>query len=188
MAGKSTYVGSLSPEYALLGLLAGGGAHGYELHQKLSTDLGQIWHVSLSQTYNILNRLEEKGYINGEMQVQEKLPPRRTFRLTPSGEERFENWLHSVNAVSVKAIRLGFITRLYFAQSIDPNLAQEILAIQIKEIRKGVERLERIAEGFQSNEFNWLAINLRVNQLNTILSWLDECKSFLKNLTKGDRN
>ena len=57
----------LSPEYALLGLLDLQPMHGYELHQRLTKELGQIWHVSLSQAYNILKRLEHKNLIYGDL-------------------------------------------------------------------------------------------------------------------------
>ncbi len=76
---KSAYVGSLSPEFALLGLLSQGPAHGYELHQKLTTELGQVWHLSQSQIYNILNRLEGKDYIRGMLQEQKNFQPNAYF-------------------------------------------------------------------------------------------------------------
>src|SRR3970282_1243602 len=90
----AAYASDLSPEYPLLGFLAQQPAHGYELHQRLVADLSQIWRVSLSQTYNILKRLEEQGYITGTVQEQEKLPSRREFHLTPAGRLRFNNWVH----------------------------------------------------------------------------------------------
>ncbi len=52
---EGSHIGALSPEYALLGLLAQSPAHGYELYQILSADLSQVWHISLSQAYSILN-------------------------------------------------------------------------------------------------------------------------------------
>ena len=77
---KSNYASALSPEYALLGFLSQQQAHGYELHRRLTEELGQVWHVSLSQTYNILTRLERQGYIAGKTFEQEKAPqPARVF-------------------------------------------------------------------------------------------------------------
>lgn len=61
---ESRRTSGLSPEYALLGFLERPPAHGYELHQRLLEHLGEIWHVSLSQTYNILTRLEEVESLN----------------------------------------------------------------------------------------------------------------------------
>src|SRR4030067_2166197 len=123
MASKTPYIGPLSPEFALLGLLAQKSAHGYELHQRLVTDLRQVWHVSLSQTYNILNRLEERGYISGTFQEKEQLPAPRRFHLTPTGQQRFDQWLHTPRRCTARAIRVGFITRLDFARATSPELA-----------------------------------------------------------------
>jgi len=59
---------------ALLGLLYGSSGHGYDLHRKVITDLGQVWHLSQSQAYAILKRLEAQGDISAEEIHQEKLP------------------------------------------------------------------------------------------------------------------
>src|SRR3972149_953899 len=130
MAPNPPYIGPLSPEFALLGLLSQKSAHGYELHQRLVSDLRQVWHVSLSQTYNILNRLEEKGYISGTFEEQEKHPTRRRFHLNPAGQERFNQWLHTPSRCTVRAIRVEFITRLYFARATSPELARELIDVQ----------------------------------------------------------
>ena len=90
-----TYSSALSPEYALLGLLAQQPAHGYELHLRLMAGLGQVWHVSQSQVYNILNRLEAQGFITATVQSQEKLPARHRFCLTATGRKRFDKWLQA---------------------------------------------------------------------------------------------
>lgn len=68
---------AFSPACVLLGLLAQQPAHGYDLHQHLTADLGHLWRISLSQTYNILNRLEAQGLISGSVQEQAKRPARR---------------------------------------------------------------------------------------------------------------
>jgi len=40
-----TQAAALSPEYVLLGFLNQQPAHGYELHQRIEAQLGQIWHI-----------------------------------------------------------------------------------------------------------------------------------------------
>ena len=183
----STYVGSLSPEFALLGLLSQRPAHGYELHQKLDNELGQIWHLSQSQIYNILNRLEAKSYIRGTLQKQEGLPAKRLFRLTPSGVRRFETWLHSPSRASVRAIRVEFTTRLYFAYSISAGMTKELIDAQIHETRAGLARLQRIRDGLPSEQiFNKLGLDLRIRQLTSILEWLAACHSVLISHQEGD--
>ena len=53
---------------ALLGYLYGGPSHGYDLHRRVMADLGEVWHLSQSQAYSILKRLEKQGEILGRLE------------------------------------------------------------------------------------------------------------------------
>src|SRR5512143_1910165 len=101
-----------SPEFALLGFLYIQPGHGYELHQRLARELGYIWSVSQSETYNTLKRLEAQGFVKSRIVRQEKLPSRNLLSLTRRGRARFEAWLKTPGANSVRTIRLEFTTRL----------------------------------------------------------------------------
>jgi PadR family transcriptional regulator, regulatory protein AphA len=174
------YASALSPEYALLGFLAQKTAHGYELHQRLSNELGQVWHVSLSQVYNILKRLEGQGFIWGEIEEQDKLPARQRFHLTESGRQRLERWLTTPTGSSVRAIRVEFVTRLYFAALLGEDMPTQLLNAQLAETHSGLKRLEELlAETPREQVFNRLGLDLRVRQLKAILEWLqDNAASF----------
>ena len=180
---KTQYTGPLSPEFALLGLLAIKPAHGYDLYQQLITDLGQVWHISLSQTYNILNRLEAQSFITGIQQDQEKRPARRQFQLTPTGLQRFKDWLSRPSNNSVRAIRVEFTSRLYFASLLNPPLAHQLIDAQVAETRAGIKRLESALDELPSSQiFNRLGLELRLSQLNSILTWLAGCHQALDTL------
>jgi DNA-binding PadR family transcriptional regulator len=181
---KSSYASALSPEYALLGFLSQHPAHGYELHRRLLEELGQVWHVSLSQTYNILTRLERQGYITGQTFEQEKLPSRREFQLTPAGQTHFEQWLHMPSGCSVRAIRVEFITRLYFASAMGADLARDMIRVQQDEVEQGIRRIrEALAVLPAEQTFNRLGLTMRIRQLVSVLDWLSECQDAL-GLTK----
>jgi PadR family transcriptional regulator AphA len=183
---KPSKIGSLSPEYVLLGLLLRGPAHGYELHQKLTAELDQVWHLSQSQIYNILNRLEEKDFIRGTLQEQEKLPAKRLFHLTPAGKEHFESWLNTPSRSSVRAIRIEFTTRLYFAYALDPDLAAQLIEAQILAIQAGLKRLEAQQASLPGEQiFNRMGLDLRIRQLSSILDWLASCQDILNSSLKG---
>ena len=176
MSSKHTYASSLSPEYPLLGLLIQEPAHGYRLHQRITTDLGQIWHISLSQVYNILKRMETHGFIVGQIQEQVGTPARRHFEPTPIGIKRFEEWLYTPSGSSVRAIRVEFITRLYFALAINKEDARHLIDEQIVESHKRLELLKGALEILPLDQaFNRLALELRVRQLESILGWLPHC-------------
>ncbi len=180
MSTKTSYIGSLSPEYALLGFLAEQPNHGYELHQRLAGELGHVWHVSQSQVYNILKRLEAHGDITGSLQEQEKLPSRLLFDLTPAGRARFETWLDTPTGCSVRAIRVEFITRLYFASRRGSFRAGALIDSQVEETRKGLNRLQEILDELPSQQaFNRLGLELRISQLSSILDWLELCRTVI---------
>jgi PadR family transcriptional regulator AphA len=165
----------LSPEYALLGFLDQSPAHGYELHQKLLDQLGEIWHCSLSQTYNILTRLEAQGFIEGATQAQEKRPDKRELRLTRAGRERFDAWLGRPSPCSVRAIRVEFMTRLYFLYSRNPDQARQAVDAQIGALENYLAHLKhKQPELSPEHLFNQLGISLRIRQLETLVQWLEE--------------
>lgn len=169
-------VSALSPEYPLLGFLAQQPAHGYELHQQLVAHLGHIWHVSLSQTYNILTRLEAQEFITGTVQEQVKLPARRRFRLTAAGRRRFESWLRSVTGCSVHAIRVDFTTRLYFVHALAPDTTRDVIETQIAETQKCLSHLQTMLADLPPEQtFNRLGVELRIRQLSSVVDWLIEC-------------
>ena len=177
---KSAYASALSPEYALLGFLSQRPAHGYELHRRLVDELGQVWHVSLSQTYNILTRLEGQGFIAGAVQAQQKLPARRLFKLTAAGRRHFDTWLQAPTGCSVRAIRVEFTTRLFFASAHGADMARGLIEAQAAEVQQGLSHLKDTFDELPAEQpFNRLGLALRIRQLSSILDWLDECRDML---------
>lgn len=177
---QSHHSSSQSPEYALLGFLYRQPCHGYELHQQFVTELGHVWHISQSQTYNILKRLETQGYISTTTLEQEKHPPRQLLHLTAAGRQRFDDWLTTPTASNARAIRVEFITRLYFANALAPQKAPKLLDVQTTEIRANLTRLETILTSVPAAQtFNCLSLELRMRQLRSVLEWLVECRAKL---------
>ncbi|NTU65329.1 MAG: winged helix DNA-binding protein [Chloroflexi bacterium] len=175
-----TQAAALSPEYVLLGFLNQQPAHGYDLHERIEAELGQIWHISQSQTYNILNRLETQGYIAGVLQEQEKLPARKRFRLTAAGRRRFEDWLSAATESSTRAIRVEFITRLYFACAISSASARTVIDQQIVSTQDGLLHLQALLGELPPDQaFNRLGLDFRVQQLTSVIAWLNESKAKL---------
>lgn len=168
---------SRSPEYALLGFLYAKPSHGYDLHRLLIAELGETWHVSQSQTYNILKRLETQGYISSTTVEQEKLPAIQYLKITTAGRRRFEAWLETPTGSSVRDIRLEFITRLYFAQKLDPERIPPMLEAQTSMVQNALARLEASRAALPDGQlFNRLSLQLRIQQLRSVVDWLDKCR------------
>ena len=173
----------LSPEYVLLGFLYRSPCHGYELHQRLMNEFGNIWHASQSQTYNILKRLEAQGIVQATFIEQVKLPSRQQLRLTPLGAERFEAWLAQPTKPSVHALRVEFITRLYFTRQYYPERIKPMVDDQMEVVKAGLAELdEQLAKISDPLSVEWLAVQLRQELLSSVVRWLDKCYqvSFVK--------
>ncbi len=169
-----------SPEFALLGFLYMGSCHGYELHQRLTKELGYIWNVSQSETYNILKRLESQGFIKSRVVKQEKLPPRNQLSLTRKGKTRFETWLRTPGDQSVRTIRLDFTTRLYFARQTGLLRLPAMVDQQVAEVRASLRQMECTLADMPADEtYNRLGLEYQIFQRKSILDWLDDCRQAL---------
>lgn len=177
---KPTRSDELSPEFTLLGLLYDSPSHGYELHQSITTHLGYIWNISQSQTYSVLKRMEEKGYISAGGGKGKTSSP-QTLSITEAGKERFDWWLGKVSPSTARGIRLGFFTRLYFLQKLFPHNVETAIFNQLDAISKQKKRLsDALTDGLNAageistnpGDPNLLSLDLRVAQLNAIEQWL----------------
>jgi DNA-binding PadR family transcriptional regulator len=174
---NSHYIGTMSPEMVLLGLLYGGEGHGYDLHRKVLTDLGQVWHLSQSQAYAILKRLETQGDISAKKIQQEKLPSRQLLRITSQGRKKFLGWLDAPSGGSTRAIRMEFITRLYFMKMYFPEKIVPAFDQQRAEANTHVQRLEKALSELPPEQiYNRMSLDMRLKQLNLVLEWLADCE------------
>ena len=178
MASKDHHSGNVSPEFALLGFLIAGPSHGYDLHQRFVVELGQVWHLSQSQAYAILKRLETRGDISAQVIEQEKLPARQLLRITDAGRQRFFEWLELGIGRTARSIRLEFLTRLYFTQLHRPENTPLIYKAQAYEIEVTIGRLESLLEHLPSDQlFNRLSLDLRLQQMRLIENWMAEIRT-----------
>jgi len=151
--------------------------HGYDIHQKLVADLGEVWHLSQSQAYATLKRLETQGDISSELVPQAKLPPRQLLHLMPQGRERFVHWLRTPSGGSSRVIRMEFLTKLYFTHLYKLENIEQLFNEQRAEVTRNIQSVEkRFADLPASQVFNRMSLDIRVRQLRLVLQWLDDCK------------
>lgn len=161
----------------MLGLLMEGPSHGYGLHQRLLADLGNVWRLSQSQSYSVLKRLEERGEITSRRRKQQKLPARQVLHITAAGRKRFLQWLQAEPASSARAVRLEFLSRLYFAKLLWPKRVGQIYAAQAREVSRAIRHLRhQITQTPSDQAFNRLSLDLRLRQMELVRAWLREVR------------
>ncbi len=161
-------------ELALLGFLHQGPAHGYQLHQLVSDPdgLGPIWRLKQSQLYALLMKLEEDGYIRGEIEAQDPArPPRKKYHLTKKGQVAYHNWLQSpVNAHHL--MRQEFLAKIFFARQEGQKQSRILIDAQRAACQKWLESIS--AEAVEPSSFKWSLRQYRIGQIKADLAWLDE--------------
>jgi DNA-binding PadR family transcriptional regulator len=169
----------LSPKYAIMGFLYLRPMHGYDLHKHIETDLHEVWRISQSQAYNILKNLEKDRWITVTLQPQEKRPDREILALTELGKGEFETWLNTPTPGSARAIRVEFITRLFFASNLSENLCSRLIQEQAETIRSDLANLFKRLSALPAEQiFNCMGLDLRIRQLTGVLEWVEDCHRF----------
>ena len=178
---SSNNASELSPKYAVMGFLYIRPMYGYELHKYLKTSLYEVWHISQSQAYNIIKNLEKDNWITTTIQTQEKLPDRELLALTQYGTTAFETWLNTPTPGSARAIRVEFITRLFFASHLGEGQYFRLIKEQGDNIRTSLEDLySRLSLIPTDLVFNRMGLELRISQLTAILDWVENSTKYFK--------
>src|ERR1700733_1864784 len=117
--------------HAVLALLAGKPAHGYELKSSFEQAVGDQWGgLNIGHLYQILDRLSRDGLIESERQPQQVKPDRVIHRLTPAGRAELDRWL-AEPAVPARGYRDDFFLKVMAAvRSADPATLPAVLSGQ----------------------------------------------------------
>jgi len=110
----------------MLGMLRAGIGTGYAIKRAVDQSTRFFWSTSFAQVYPELARLEKQDYIVGHDDPQGHRP-RRTYRLTPKGEDALGNWLRAPSVPSFEFRDEGLL-RLFFADALPE--AQAIALVQ----------------------------------------------------------
>ncbi|GIE03488.1 helix-turn-helix transcriptional regulator [Paractinoplanes durhamensis] len=87
----------MSTAHVLLGLLAGGPRHGYDLKRAHDERLPRAKPLAYGQVYATLSRLERDGFVAESGQDRDGGPDRTSYELTDEGRGHLAAWLAAVD-------------------------------------------------------------------------------------------
>ncbi len=158
-------------EFTVLGVLALGSAHGYDIFQDLRNRLGDICRLGKSQVYALLSRLERDGLVTHEKVEQDALPAKKVFRLTPGGREELESWFCSP-VHSVRDLRMEFLIKLYFAGLNSRDRERELVSEQLVVCRGKADRLNEMRRDCES-QIAKQGLDYRLALVMASIQWLE---------------
>lgn len=100
-------------ELLLLGLLRQREMHGYQLSEFLDTHLSLFFELKKATAYNLLRKMEEKGWVEARRDRDGNRPPRRVFAITAAGERMFQKILREALAEYRPAVFPGNVPVLF---------------------------------------------------------------------------
>jgi DNA-binding PadR family transcriptional regulator len=175
----------VSIKHAILGLLAEGPAHGYDLKAAFE-EVAPETSLNYGQVYSTLARLENDALVTPEVVPQEKQPDKKVYALTDAGRRELREWLktpatHELDVRNETFLKIMLARRLPGA---DP------LAVVALERRRAFERLHEVtaaraeAERQKMGAPRRLLLELAVLRLEAFLKWLDRCEETLSREAK----
>ena len=90
---------------AILGALAKGEAHGYEIAQQLA-ELSSFAAPDAAGIYRALSVMERDGYVDSHWDAPQAGPARKVFQLTASGRACLGQWRRTLRAYRTDLDRL----------------------------------------------------------------------------------
>jgi molybdate-binding protein/DNA-binding PadR family transcriptional regulator len=163
----------VSIPHVILGLLAEGERHGYEMRRELGA-VDPAWRLEYGQLYRLLAKLERESLVVAREEASCGGPNRRCYRLTEEGRAELERWLAEPEA-SLRPARDELPLKLIANEA----LGREPTAALIEERRRELLRQRAIASkdsqrAQRCEELGrWLASETRLKHLDGSLAALE---------------
>jgi PadR family transcriptional regulator AphA len=162
----------LPGEWAVLGVLARGEAHGFAVGRTLAADgwLGRVWTMSRPRVYRAINDLAARDLIAPAGRAQSERGPTRTlYTASPAGQGLLEGWLADP-VDHVREIRSELLLKLALLHERGSS-PTALLAAQRTRLEPVLARLEAAAP---DSGFDEILLRYRIETTRAALSFVDE--------------
>ena len=179
----------MSLKHALLGILGYGQMTGYELKQFFDSSVQHFWNAELSQIYPTLKSLEEVGFVDMHVEVQQNRPNRKVYAITEPGRDEFLRWVRAPQQPA--DLRDPFLIKVFFGTQIPIEDILVLLRRQMEEqqkvlafsetvlrdkIRDGVEHSHSTRNGL----FWTLTLELAIAYRRAYIEWCEKSMHLLE--------
>jgi DNA-binding PadR family transcriptional regulator len=173
-------------KYVLLGLLAKGPAHGYELRAAVQEMFGGTWDLNVGQVYTTLSRLERDGLVESERVAQEAFPDRRVCSLTEAGSQVLLDWLPT--PVPETHMKQEMFAKVMLHAMLDAGDAVTFIRLQRQRCLEELAALNkrRVETEVDGDPASTLVIDGAMFHVNADVDWLEQCEARLADI-KGAR-
>ncbi len=179
----------MSLKHALLGILGYGQMTGYELKQFFDSSVQHFWNAELSQIYPTLKSLEEGGFVDMHVEVQQNRPNRKVYQITDGGRDEFLRWVRAPQ--SPADMRDPFLIKVFFGTQVPIEDVLIMMRRQMEEqqmmlafsetvlrekIRQGIEKSHSTKNGL----FWALTLEMAISYRRAYIEWCEQSMRLLE--------
>lgn len=103
--------------HAILAALDDQSCSGYDLAKQFDRSIGFFWKATFQQIYRELGKLEEQGWVQGEVIPQVGRPTKKQYSVTEQGRAQLARWV--AEPCDLETLRADLLVKL-FAGSLAP--------------------------------------------------------------------
>lgn len=162
----------MSTPHVLLGLLAGGPKHGYELKRAHDERMPRAKPLAFGQVYATLGRLERDGLVEPAEKGQDAGPERVSFALTAQGRVALDEWLGTVEMPAPYVVSTLFNKVVVALLASDADRARAYLADQRAAHMTRLRELTAAKNAPDASVGDIVAADFAIAHLDADLRWL----------------
>lgn len=173
----------MSLKHALLGILAVHPMSGYEVKQFFDSSVQHFWNAELSQIYPTLKHLEESGFVDKHVEIQENRPNRKIYEITKAGRDEFVRWVRETPPPA--GLRDPFMIKVFFGTEVpledllivlrrQMEEQQKLLAFSETVLRARIQEGALAHKGMQRQALFWtLTLEMAVAHRRAYIDWCE---------------
>jgi DNA-binding PadR family transcriptional regulator len=169
----------MSLRYAILGMLSLGSMSGYDMKKFFRRNVGLFWNANFSQVYSQLHRLEREGLVRKTSVIQDGVPNKKVYTLTPEGQQELKEWLSG--PLGTPDYRDEFQLKFFFSHLLDEETIRAHL-LELHEFIQGrLESLEKVTSGHKRalSPITLQGARYGVHYYKAYLDWIAETLGLL---------
>ncbi len=175
-------------KFVLLTLLDRERITGYDIVKTFDSAVGYFWSASHQQVYRELSKLTDQGLVNFTSVKQGDKPDKKVYRITRSGKQELQDWLHEPAKESpTKDLLLVKLLNLR-ADNVDVLLEELDRAIknaqQRASVYSGIEKTYYSKTQIAALELDdlalFLALRKGITSITSHIDWLHQTSAEIK--------
>jgi DNA-binding PadR family transcriptional regulator len=174
----------MSLKFGILGLLADGPQHGYEVKTRYEDLFGGAWELNIGQVYTTLQRLERDGLVDAVGERGER--GKQRYGLTDAGTRALQEWLGEPEQEPEQLRQDIYLKLLLISRLANGNLE----ALLFSQRRVYLQRLKDLGElerraREQGRHDLVLLIQGAILHTEADLKWIDVCAEETQHAAHG---